>query len=65
MGYKDYGGAGVVHLTAGVAGFVGTYLIGPRSGLFRREPSIEYILDEENFDNFEENMREGECKNDN
>jgi ammonia channel protein AmtB len=57
MGYKDYAGAGVVHLTAGVAGFVGTYLIGPRSGVFRREISIDYLLDEDNFENFEENMR--------
>jgi len=34
QGFKDYGGASLVHLMGGVAGFVGTYLIGPRIGLF-------------------------------
>jgi ammonium transporter, Amt family len=34
IGFQDHGGAGIVHIMGGVAGFVGTYLIGPRVGLF-------------------------------
>ena len=39
----------MVHMTAGIAGFVGAYLTGPRLCKFHREPSIEYFLDEMNF----------------
>ena len=37
-------------MTAGVAGFVGAYFTGPRLGIFKREPSLEYLLADENFD---------------
>ena len=33
-----------------LAGFVGTYLIGPREGLFKRDKKLSYILDEDIFD---------------
>jgi len=35
MGFADHGGACVVHIMGGLAGFIGTYLIGPRVGLFK------------------------------
>lgn len=31
----------------GVAGFVGTLLIGPRIGLFRKDTDMAFVLDEE------------------
>ena len=34
LGFHDHGGAGVVHLTSGLAGMVGTYILGPRLGMF-------------------------------
>ena len=50
MGFIDYSGASFVHTMGGLAGFVGTYLIGPREGLFKRDKKLSYILDEEIFD---------------
>jgi ammonia channel protein AmtB len=47
MGFIDIGGAGVVHIMGGIAGFFGTLLIGPRIGLFRKDEEMEYVLDEE------------------
>ena len=34
----------------GLAGFVGTCLIGPRDGLFKRDKKLAYILDEDIFE---------------
>jgi len=49
FGFLDYGGASIVHIMGGVAGFVGTYLIGPREGLFNRNEKLSYILDDKNL----------------
>ena len=35
MGFKDHGGSGVVHMTAGFAGMIGAYILGPRLGYFK------------------------------
>jgi len=34
IGFHDAAGAGYIHMLGGVCGFVGTSLLGPRSGIF-------------------------------
>lgn len=34
LGFHDAAGAGYIHMLGGIGGFVGTYLLGPRSGIF-------------------------------
>lgn len=34
LGFLDRGGAAIVHLMGGMSGFIGTYLIGPRVGIY-------------------------------
>ena len=46
MGFKDHGGASIVHVMGGLAGFIGTYLIGPRVGVFRADDRLAYVLDD-------------------
>ena len=47
LGFLDYGGASIVHLMGGMAGFIGTWLVGPRIGLFRMDTKLAYILEDE------------------
>ena len=49
IGFIDYGGASIVHIMGGLAGFMGTYLIGPRVGLFKNDDRLAYILDEDDM----------------
>lgn len=47
IGFIDYSGASFVHTMGGVAGFMGTWLIGPREGLFKRDKKLLFILEEQ------------------
>jgi ammonia channel protein AmtB len=49
LGFKDYAGAGIVHMTAGISGFVGTLICGSRIGLYHKDHKNQYMLDDENF----------------
>mgnify|MGYP002631036062 FL=1 len=53
LGFLDYGGASIVHLMGGMSGFIGTYLIGPRIGLFKPDENMAYILNDEALENVE------------
>jgi ammonia channel protein AmtB len=46
LGFIDYGGASIVHIMGGLAGFLGTYLIGPRVGLFSQDDKLSFVLDD-------------------
>jgi len=47
IGFIDIGGAGIVHVMGGIAGFIGTLIIGPRIGLFHKDKKLEYVLEED------------------
>ena len=34
LGYHDFSGSGIVHIIGGIAGLAGTFIIGPRLGMF-------------------------------
>ncbi len=52
MGFKDFAGAGVVHVIGGITAFVGSYYMGARPGLFREDKQLSYMTEEANFFDF-------------
>ena len=56
LGFVDHGGASIVHIMGGLAGFMGTYLLGPRAGLFSKQNCLSFIL-EMNFEEDSELQR--------
>ena len=49
IGFIDYGGVSIVHVMGGLAGYVGTWMIGPRIGLYKPDQKLAYILDDQNL----------------
>lgn len=43
----DYGGVSIVHIMGGLAGYMGTLVIGPRIGLYYPDTKLSYIFDDE------------------
>ncbi len=41
LGAKEGSGVGTVHLLGGVLGFVGTYFVGAREGVFQNKKTID------------------------
>lgn len=41
MGYKDFAGSGIVHLTGGISGLAGAMICGKRLGKFDAESESE------------------------
>jgi Amt family ammonium transporter len=56
MGFIDYGGASIVHVMGGIAGFMGTYLIGPRVGIFKQNEKLAFILKDKILDDDDANF---------
>ena len=65
LGFIDYGGASFVHTMGGLAGFIGTYLIGPREGLFKRDEKLAYILDDNFLDDEDSSDFDGDRSHEN
>ena len=64
MGFIDYGGASFCHTMGGLAGFMGTYLIGPREGLFKWNDKLSFIIDDNFLDESEDEDSDGVRPND-
>ena len=51
-----------MHIMGGLAGFMGTYLIGPRAGLFSQDNYLTFIL-EDNFEDEAQVMERSDKRN--
>ena len=45
MGFEDFAGSGIVHLTGGISGLVGTIVIGARYGRFEEKKEVQEEID--------------------
>lgn len=46
-GFDDFAGSGIVHMTGGIAGLVGTMICGPRLGMFTDMRTGKSLKEEE------------------
>lgn len=49
LGYVDYGGVSIVSVMGGLAGCMGSIIIGPRVGLFGPEKKLSFLLDDDKY----------------
>lgn len=56
IGFKDYGGAAIVHIMGGLSGFMGTLLIGARIGKFKSDEVMSYVLKDKYLEDDESNI---------
>ena len=57
LGFIDYGGASIVHIMGGLAGFIGTSLMGPRIGCFTQDTKLAFILSDQLLDEDENDFK--------
>jgi Amt family ammonium transporter len=43
MGFSDFAGSAIVHTTGGVAALIGTMMLGPRAGKYKKDGSVKMI----------------------
>ena len=44
INFHDAAGAGYIHMLGGMSGFIGTYLLGPRQGIFDNKSNVNNLV---------------------